>query len=603
MIAFLLIGVLLSVEITRKKSLAPDTSEASESEIITVQDRPLITTTYYVWHDVDDYSDESCCNHPTYWIYPPPDPNIVDRESEEWWISELSDLELAGVDVIFLVGWETERTEDKKHRPGLDELSKLEEVILKYGFDIKIAPFLGLRDADDLDTLISAHSIKINAFYDAFDQRILATHNRKDFSDGGKLLVKFWGTNNYLKNHGDQMDNFLSGVRNKIISHTNNDPFLISMKEMGDLYPGSDFNNFTDAIYSWNSPIATTRESTVNGFTTSSVGAGNKEGKIRPWRCHDSESPGHNPGDPVNTHIRRDTNTAGQTGSEGYKIQSDINKINKDTNYIFIQDYNEINEGAGWGRGIYPTKENPLFGWCADEYVFGESTQIVRDRARAIDNKDYLPTDFYIKAVDEAITRNFGKVSFDKVILGHNINDKPNQYQIELLNTGSETWTNKFSLGWKIVDKKTQEIKSKGIFTKLIDKEIKFGDTIKLDFDISELIFPTPTSDYKINIDIVNETDLYFDDLGDTAFEQELAIFEKPSKPSSSPKPTATLQSSNLKPEDLDENGIVNVNDFKLFINDYKIGKKRIDFNQNGHYKKDIGDFSVFVETYKQENS
>lgn len=58
-----------------------------------------------------------------------------------------------------------------------------------------------------------------------------------------------------------------------------------------------------------------------------------------------------------------------------------------------------------------------------------------------------------------------------------------------------------------------------------------------------------------------------------------------------------------LKVQDLDTNYVVDIRDFSLFVKFYNEGNAKIDFNKNGVYKKDIGDFIEFVEVYKDENT
>lgn len=55
---------------------------------------------------------------------------------------------------------------------------------------------------------------------------------------------------------------------------------------------------------------------------------------------------------------------------------------------------------------------------------------------------------------------------------------------------------------------------------------------------------------------------------------------------------------------DLNGDGMVNIQDFKLFVQHYKQGDNpKIDYNQNGIYHLDIGDFLVFAKLYRQEES
>jgi hypothetical protein len=71
----------------------------------------------------------------------------------------------------------------------------------------------------------------------------------------------------------------------------------------------------------------------------------------------------------------------------------------------------------------------------------------------------------------------------------------------------------------------------------------------------------------------------------------------QPSALPSNSEPTVSITQT----IDLTGDSIVGIEDFSLFVEYYKVGNVKIDFDEDGKTQRDIEDLNYFIQEYKKE--
>ena len=345
--------------------------------------KPLVLTTMYSWFDVPydtfPFREQD-------WVYPTKLPLTIGASDAEYWKLLVLQFAKAGFGGAWI----------GPHPPAdageaavnLTRLAALEAGLRKANRSFKVAPFLYDSTGDHIAT-----------FYEDFVLPFLASvkKNRWLRTPQNRLMLFIWNYPTGMS--AATFTGHLTTLRDKVKDATGKYPFLIFEQEIITASKVTDAT-YIDGRLSWNAPIGGHVNQTHNDYSISSIGAGNNEVLIRPWRCFGDNpaSPGYNSEDPVNN--RKVRGTASNPASF---LQAEFAKIPNDVDLVFLQDGQDLSEGAGISECTYPTPSNPVYDWVPT-YTHGVTTldAVATERAAA-DTGWYLPPDYYLTVMQQLI--------------------------------------------------------------------------------------------------------------------------------------------------------------------------------------------------------
>jgi len=395
--------------------------------------RPIITTTFYLWNTAP-HNDNPAFNDPKYWVYDPP---IMDGSNNEaFWKRNLEDLAGVGIDGAFLVTYS--EVDPRTMKPsGLfkDETSHKYvkigiETAEKYDIPIKFGAFADLpAQKMDINQMFEWNYTRdIKSFFQMVPKKRWLTHNNLPVEQGGRPMIMYWTMNVT----SEVATEHLKQVKEAFKKDFGVEPFVAVERETAAKISEQ---GKMDGIYRWSSTIGGYFSQNLRGYKIESVGVGDNEELIRPWRCY----AGMNPTDTDRTFRPRilinpnrwgvneieefSKKYPGEVMDEAGFFRNEFRKTDDNANMIFIQDFNEFGEGSTWSRAVnFPTKDNPLMTKCAEGYSFdvdstinGQRIDQLRERYKnEMASNKKLPEDYYLKAVREEIVKKFPDIGCAK---------------------------------------------------------------------------------------------------------------------------------------------------------------------------------------------
>ena len=429
-----------------------------------IEAKPLITTTFYLWFP-SPHNDVPNLNSSLAWIYDPP---VMDGSNDEsYWQRNLSDVVDAGVDGAFLLTYTNPGVElfDPAINKYKDEYSHkyvqlAVDTAKKFSIPIKFGAFVDYyKNEANLEKMFTwNYTHDILPFFRIIPQERWLTHNGLPVNQGGRPVIMFWTIDPHIANQVGS--SHVQQIKDHFATDFGVVPFIVMVSDTFGLLSDT---SVIDGVFSWGSPIGGRRDNAWKDYIISSLAIGNNEQLIRPWRCH----PGINPTDTAYNESPRILLTAaeilprvtefpgidvnrdrqlqrwpdadwaawkanpasipgeveayrdsyGEEPDEAGFFRANFRAIPGTPSMIFIQDFNELNEGTTWGRAInFPTHDNPIITTCATGYTMGGSLDTVRQVYRnenlgKTDPSKYVADDFYLKAVRGEIEKKFGATS------------------------------------------------------------------------------------------------------------------------------------------------------------------------------------------------
>lgn len=353
--------------------------------------RPLITTTFYLWYTTPH---NAFLNSPDDWVYDPP---FLDRSNDSSYMKRnLEDLTAVGFDGTFLVTYSPNST-TFKDVASHQYVQLALNAVNQYNLPMKFGAFVDWPNHkmtdDQLFEWDYTHDIK--PFFNLIPRSRWLTHNGLPVESGGRPVIMVWTTT------GSR--NYFIRLKQQFIADFGVDPFLLVESNLWVPVGG-------DAAFDWNAPTKGLQVVAMRSYPVVSLGVGNNEQFIRPWRCN-----GSNPQDPVvNYHTRAfGGDPAGFIINEMNGIPNEVEIDNKgntsEINMLFFQDSNEHNEGTIFLRAVnFPDADNPVINYCAPNYRLGDSLESVRNAYNVADNHHYVPQDFYMRAIRNTLNTKYG---------------------------------------------------------------------------------------------------------------------------------------------------------------------------------------------------
>jgi Bacterial Ig-like domain len=382
-----IIATILSVYLINKRN----TDTRSDAGTDNPTGVPVVATTYYMWFPSPN-TDVGGLNSPETWIYDPPT-NIGGSQDELNWKTNMQDLANSHFNGVFLVSYQRNGTfsDSLRHtKVGTD-------TILKNRIPMKVGWF-GTYDQPDWQTATidkafnDFYTLNIKPFYAQTPKGLWMTHNNFAVEKGGRPILNLWAIRR-IAEYGVPL---ITKLKQQFKTDFGVDPFILAENEVYKSFPNQ---QLLDGVYGWNSPYGGRRDHQHAGYSTTSLGLGNNEQLIRPWRCN-----GSNPDEPGLKNYKSRLEDGDAAGYFKYQVRG----APASANLVFIQDSNELNEGAGFVRALnYPAVDNPVISYCADGYVMGEPITTVRARYNARDNKKYLPQDHYLNVIRGEIASRY----------------------------------------------------------------------------------------------------------------------------------------------------------------------------------------------------
>jgi len=495
-------------------------------KLVGAVDWPVIGSTFYFWWDEAQNPD------PNYFFYKPMEYSYetgklvnFGPEYETWWKGGMSDLEAAGINVVFPVLWAqyTNKGIMRGERSIYPYIPKMVKVIEENGFDLKV----GFFSASEIITFNSEtewYNFYIDneliPFFRTVPKSMIATHNGESIINGGRPILMFWSWSIPNAVSGDKL---IGIYRQKVQELIGLNPFIVIETNSQNLFNSNSY----DGMWDWNRTIGPATNYLKNHYRIAATGVGNNEALIRPWRCPGPDRSGPNNFKPRN--LKNDGSLDPVGAREAAKIVDDFRMVPDDTNFLFIQDSNEMAEGSGWIRmQNYPKMDHPLIDWCAPnwsmsdkDYKPGDRLGNVHDEYRLLDNQNkdkLLAPDYYISKIRQEIENKWGKKEYDFQVLEQNIpmNITSNgSYNLKIKNKGSKTWKKDvFKLGYRLYEKGSSEVamdllKNERLF--VLSGDVVTGDKIDINFtfDVSKL--NGLSGEYVLKIDMIEEGVTWFE--------------------------------------------------------------------------------------------
>jgi len=502
----------------------------STTKISLASDWPVIGSTFYYWWDKGKDPD------PNYFFYKPMEYSYTTGklvnfgpDYDEWWERGMSGLDASGTNVVFPVLWAEflDKNVLRSERSIYPYIPKMVETINKNAFDLKVG-FFTASEHLVFNSETEWHNFyiinELVPFFETVPKSMIATHNGETINNGGRPILMFWGPSLPPGMSGDRM---VQIYRQKVEELVGIDPFIVIEVNDIDL-----FRNSLDGLWDWNRTIGPATNHEKNGYKITAAGVGNNEALIRPWRC-DGEH-GINNFKPRNE--KNDGSLDPSGAREAAKIVDDFRITPSDTDFLFIQDSNEMAEGSGWLQmQNYPQMDNPLINWCAPDYILHDpvygTLESVRESYERDDNGKYLDPDYYMSKIRQEIEKKWGKREYDMQVLEQNIPmeiSSNGDYHLKIRNRGSKTWIrDKFRLGYRLYEKGKSEVamdlvKNGRLVT--LSKNVASGESVDVNFAFNESDFDGLDEEYVLKIDMVEEGVTWFEWKRDGALRRIISL-------------------------------------------------------------------------------
>lgn len=341
--------------------------------------RPEMQTAafFFYWHDCPGWS----CNPQLVYAVPPgwttpfaDDPDSRDGVyysslNQYWYLQEIRDMRLAGIDVILPVSWgdtphpwfdtpalqglvEANRMIDPPLRIGLfddttSEISEYNDFLDNQEFDGSAWTHQGTPlDLSDPSAGFFFYDRKIKPFFQAIPQEMWATHDGRPVEAGGRPLIVTYMRMNlvHMEYAGQLWANIKTSFARDFQDRNGKPitPFLILETTWfgNDSLGGSPpVDTVADGRYTWGAALLGPYWHTHAGYTVSAIGVGFDDRK------------NVNSGNRVR---ERELALDGQPGGPGAFLESSLARIPADTDLLVIETWNELYEGTNVCRSAYP---------------------------------------------------------------------------------------------------------------------------------------------------------------------------------------------------------------------------------------------------------
>lgn len=471
------------------------------------------------------------------------------------WEKSVDDLEYANIDYIFPVTFGEYNNFSVFHDQTsiYNYLPNLVKVIKANGSNLRVGAFFHiLTDTTKFTSAEQWENYWINRmtipFFETIPQELWATHNGKLVTEGGRPVIMLWDFYDKALPPNFTVEQALQIYKSKLTEYFNTKNYLPKNIEPFVVVESTAFiyGQFTshDGFWDWNRAIGPATTYSYKNYTISAVGAGSNESLIRPWRCHgtnpipcdNSVTPGCNPDDNIKNYRYRNEYENKQRGPENAKISEDLANTPNNTNFVFIQDFNEMYEGSGFFSAInYPTNQNPVINWCAPKYKLSpvEISGVYEDYL-STDNKLYLNPKYYINTIRDYVNYKWNLAVKNATYSFNNYD--PNiypekNYTITIRNDGIGDWPKNITkFGYRIYEQSSAGVSSDYVaegrlytFTNIFysKNEITFTFKIPITGLTGKL---SNTKSYKLKLDMVEEGVTWFEWTGDKAIQKNIQL-------------------------------------------------------------------------------
>ncbi len=338
-----------------------------------------VATFLFYWYDCpnNSCSAESVYAHPPGWTGPlAGDPDARDGTAYSslnryWYLQELRDMRLAGIDIVLPVSWgdypapwfqthvlqalvEANRQMEPPLRIGLfddttSEVCEYRDFADNQQFDGS-AYFGGTMRLDLSDPAAGFffYDRKIKPFFDLIPQEMWATHDGRPLEQGGRPLIVVYTRADIT--HLEYSGSLWAAVKDSFQRDFHDRsgqpirPFVIlDGSWFGEASSSGDppLDDVVDGRYSWGAALNGPSWHAIQGYIVASAGPG-----------FDNRNAGW-----VETKLLqpRDRTRDGQPGDPGTFLRTSLQQILPGTNLLLIETWNELWEGTNVCRAAYPT--------------------------------------------------------------------------------------------------------------------------------------------------------------------------------------------------------------------------------------------------------
>lgn len=333
---------------------------------------------FFFWHDCPD----NACSSDQVYAIPPGwneplagDPDPLDglyysARNRYWYVQELRDMQLAGIEIVLPVSWGESRLPWFR-TPALQELvgaNRLFDPPLRIGlfddtssevyeyrdhadngsFDYSADPERGLfLDLRDPICGFLFYDRKIRPFFAAIPQEMWATHDGRPVEEGGRPIIIAYTTGDI--SHLEQAGALWGAVKNAFQRDFRDrlgrpitpwvileDSWFTDEAIRGD----PSINAMADGRYVWGTALHGPEIRTLHGYTVTSVGPGFDDRSYR-GAGQGREQP-------------RNVDPEGNQGDAGTFLRWSLDQVPEETNLLLIETWNELWEGTNICRAAYP---------------------------------------------------------------------------------------------------------------------------------------------------------------------------------------------------------------------------------------------------------
>ena len=353
---------------------------------------------FFYWHECPGWS----CNSNIVYALPPgwAEPFPADPDSRDgvyysslnayWYLQEVRDMHLAGIDVILPVSWgdtpypwfdtaalaglvEANRAIDPPLRIGLfddtsSEVSEYNDFLDNQQFDGSAWTLHGAPlDLSDPAAGFFFYDRKIKPYFQAIPQEMWATHDGRPLEEGGRPLIVVYTRSGLA--HLEYAGQLWAGVKASFARDFRDGngnpltPFVIleSSWFSGEALSGSpSVDTVADGRYTWGATLLGPRWHTHAGYTAASVGVGFDDRKNV---------------DSTNRLQRRDYTVDGREGGPGAWLESSFARIPASTDLLLVETWNELYEGTNICRVTYPEIADQF---VPEDYYIGLLRRLLR---------------------------------------------------------------------------------------------------------------------------------------------------------------------------------------------------------------------------------
>ncbi len=337
-----------------------------------------VATYFFFWHNcpVQSCAPERVYAVPPGWREPlsgdadPRDGLYYSSRNQYWYLRELEDMRLAGIDVVLPVSWgenpqswfrtdvlaglvETNRQLGNPLRIGLfddtsSEVREYRDLADNQRFDG--SNYSGQGVPLDLSDPVAGYLFydrKIRPFFQTIPQEMWATHNGRSLEEGGRPLIVVYTTQDIV--HLDRAGALWQGIKDTFARDFRDrngrpiTPWLIleiSWFTDESLRARPSLRDVADGKYVWGSALAGLQVRDWNDYTVTSIGPGFDDSNYR-YPQAGRVQPRHQDPD-------------GGTGDAGTFLRWGLNQVPPRTDLLIIETWNELYEGTNVCRAAYP---------------------------------------------------------------------------------------------------------------------------------------------------------------------------------------------------------------------------------------------------------